>query len=333
MAIPVGRLHDGPARAPRRAAGPGAAGSSARRDGRGAARRARPGHDRRWSCAGSTPPSSERSSRARPPFWWRARGGPAPRGLRGDRARPQGRRGRGRPEHRSRRAHLHAARHGGADRRLQPARGRRRARRDRRPRRRRAARLFSEGEVRGSSDRYLRNALIAALACAPARRCGTPRGCSRWGRPAASGALRARVADRLLELPAYAELATFFADELPAQLADARATTTAKLDAPANKLARVLNSPAVKRVLLNDSLRIDFDGLIERREVLVVRGALGEVGAGNVAVLMQLLLGMLDAALGRVQDRRAARSDARRRAEDRRGAARDQRGVRRRRSP
>ena len=34
-----------------------------------------------------------------------------------------------------------------------------------------------------------------------------------------------------------------------------------------------------------------------------MRGALGEIGAGNVAVLMQLLLGMLDAALGRVQDR------------------------------
>jgi hypothetical protein len=57
-------------------------------------------------------------------------------------------------------------------------------------------------------------------------------------------------------------------------------------------------------VLLNDSLRIDLDGLIERSEVLVVRGALGEVGAGNVAVLLQLLLGMLDAALGRAQDRR-----------------------------
>jgi hypothetical protein len=104
-------------------------------------------------------------------------------------------------------------------------------------------------------------------------------------------------------MPAYAELATFFAHELPAQLADARATTTAKLDAPANKLARVLNSPAVKRILLNDSLRIDVDGVIERREVLVVRGALGEVGAGNVAVLMQLLVGMIDAALGRLQDR------------------------------
>jgi hypothetical protein len=162
--------------------------------------------------------------------------------------------------------------------------------------------LFADGEVRGSSDRYLRNAVIGALAF--------DRRSSLWdvGRLLEVGAegtaVRARVADRLAGLPEYAEVAAFLADELPVQLRDARATTTAKLDAPANKLARVLNSTSVKRVLLNESLRIDFDGLIERREVLIVRGALGELGAGNVSVLMQLLLGMLDAALGRAQDRR-----------------------------
>jgi hypothetical protein len=161
--------------------------------------------------------------------------------------------------------------------------------------------LFDEGEVRGSSDRYLRNALIAVLACGGS---ATLWDVARLLEVGDGGrAFRSRVAERLVELPQYAEVAAFLAEELPAQLADARATTTAKLDAPANKLARVLNSPAVKRVLLNDSLRIDFDRLIERREVLVVRGALGEIGAGNVAVLMQLLLGMLDAALGRLQDR------------------------------
>jgi hypothetical protein len=164
--------------------------------------------------------------------------------------------------------------------------------------------LFGEGEVRGSSDRYLRNAVIAVLACEPAATLWDVARLLEVGE--AGGAFRARVADRLLELPAYAELVTFLSQELPAQLADARATTTAKLDAPANKLARLLNSPAVKRVLLNDSLRIDLDGLIERAEVLIVRGALGEIGAGNVSVLMQLLLGMLDAALGRAQDRRDA---------------------------
>jgi hypothetical protein len=162
--------------------------------------------------------------------------------------------------------------------------------------------LFGDGEVRGSSDRYLRNAVIAVLACEPTATLWDVARLLEVGE--AGGVFRAQVAERLIELPAYAELATFLAHELPAQLADARATTTAKLDAPANKLARVLNSPAVKRVLLNDSLRIDFDRLIDRGEVLVVRGALGEIGAGNVAVLMQLLLGMLDAALSRVQDRR-----------------------------
>jgi len=161
--------------------------------------------------------------------------------------------------------------------------------------------LFADGEVRGSSDRYLRNALIAALAF--------DRESSLWDvarllEVGAEGtAARARVADRLSGAPEFAEVALFLAEELPVQLRDARSATTAKLDAPANKLARVLNSTSVKRILLNESLRIDFDRLIDRREVLVVRGALGELGPGNVSVLMQLLLGMLDAALGRAQDR------------------------------
>jgi hypothetical protein len=162
--------------------------------------------------------------------------------------------------------------------------------------------LFADGEVRGSSDRYLRNALIAALAY--------DRRASLWDVARllevgpAGVALRARVAHRLVAQPEFAEVVTFLAEELPGQLADARATTTAKLDAPANKLARVLNSSSVKRVLLNDSLTVDFDRLIDRREVLIVRGALGELGPGNVSVLMQLLVGMLDAALARAQDRR-----------------------------
>jgi Replication-relaxation len=103
-------------------------------------------------------------------------------------------------------------------------------------------------------------------------------------------------------LPEFKEISEFFTAELTAQLADARSTTTAKLDAPVNKLARLLNSPSIKRVLLNDSLRLDFDRVIAEQEVVVVKGALGAVGAGNTSVLMQLLVGMLDAALARQQD-------------------------------
>ena len=111
---------------------------------------------------------------------------------------------------------------------------------------------------------------------------------------------------RLRTQPEFKEISEFFTGELSAQLADARGTTTAKLDAPVNKLARLLNSPSIKRVLLNDSLRVSFDEVIANEEVLVVKGALGAMGAGNTSVLMQLLMGMLDAALARRQDGFAA---------------------------
>jgi hypothetical protein len=113
---------------------------------------------------------------------------------------------------------------------------------------------------------------------------------------------RRRVGGRVRALPEFKEISEFFTAELTAQLADARSMTTAKLDAPVNKLARLLNSSSIKRVLLNDSLRVDFDRVISGAEVLVVKGALGAMGAGNTAVLMQLLVGMLDAALARQQD-------------------------------
>ncbi len=115
-------------------------------------------------------------------------------------------------------------------------------------------------------------------------------------------AYRRAVAARVRALPELKEISGFFTSELTAQLADARSATTSKLDAPVNKLARLLNSPSIKRVLLNDSLLVDLDRVISGGEVLIVKGALGAMGAGNTSVLMQLLVGMLDAALARQQD-------------------------------
>ncbi len=160
--------------------------------------------------------------------------------------------------------------------------------------------LFSDADIRASSDRYLRNAIIAVLAHDPRS--------SLWdaARLLSVGeegyAYRARVGAHVRTQPEYREIAQFFTAELAAQLADSRSTTTAKLDAPVNKLARLLNSPSIKRVLLNESLAVDFDRVIAGHEVLVVKGALGSMGAGNTSVLMQLLVGMLDAALARQQD-------------------------------
>ncbi len=160
--------------------------------------------------------------------------------------------------------------------------------------------LFSDGDIKASSDRYLRNAIIAVLAY---DRESTLWDAARLLSVGEEGyAYRSRVAGRLRAQPEFKEISEFFTGELSAQLADARGTTTAKLDAPVNKLARLLNSPSIKRVLLNDSLRVSFDEVIENGEVLVVKGALGTMGAGNTSVLMQLLVGMLDAALARRQD-------------------------------
>ena len=160
--------------------------------------------------------------------------------------------------------------------------------------------LFDEADIRASSDRYLRNAVIAVLAH---DRTSTLWDAARLLSVGEEGyAYRRAVGTSVRLLPELKEISTFFTSELTAQLADARSATTAKLDAPVNKLARLLNSPSIKRVLLNDSLRVDFDRVIARGEVLIVKGALGSMGAGNTSVVMQLLVGMLDAALARQQD-------------------------------
>ena len=160
--------------------------------------------------------------------------------------------------------------------------------------------LFDDADIRASSDRYLRNAIIAVLAY---DRSSTLWDAARLLSVGEEGySYRARVGARIRTLPEFKEISEFFTAELTAQLADARSMTTAKLDAPVNKLARLLNSQSIKRVLLNDSLRVDLDRVIAGGEVLVVKGALGVMGAGNTSVLMQLLVGMLDAALARQQD-------------------------------
>jgi hypothetical protein len=160
--------------------------------------------------------------------------------------------------------------------------------------------LFTDADIRASSDRYLRNAVIAVLANDAS---ATLWDAARLLSVGQEGyAYRARVGANVRGMPELKEISEFFTAELATQLSDARATTTSKLDAPVNKLARLLNSASLKRVLLNRSLRVDLDRVIAGGEVLIVKGALGTMGTGNTAVLMQMLLGMLDAALARQQD-------------------------------
>ena len=179
--------------------------------------------------------------------------------------------------------------------------------------------LFDEGDIRASSDRYLRNAIIAVLAY---DRRATLWDAVRLLSVTEEGyAYRTRVGQHLRGLPEFKEIGDFFTEELRAQLRDAKSMTTSKLDAPVNKAARLLNSPSIKRVLQNTSLTVDFDRIIAGGEVLVVKGALGAVGTGNTSVLMQLLIGHARRRALTPAGRRERRAASGRGAEDRRGAA------------
>jgi hypothetical protein len=159
--------------------------------------------------------------------------------------------------------------------------------------------LSADSDAPAAGDRHLRNAVITVRAHDPN---ATLWDVARLLSVGEDGyAYRARVGAHLRELPEREEIAELFIAELAAQLADSRSTTTARLDAPFSKLARLLGSPSIKRVLLGDSL--DLDRVIAERAVLIVKGAPGAMGTAGTSALMQLLLGMLDAALARQRER------------------------------
>ena len=90
--------------------------------------------------------------------------------------------------------------------------------------------LFSDSDIRASSDRYLRNAIIAVLAY--------ERSSSLWdaARLLSVGeegyAYRRAVGAKVRELPALREIAQFFTSELSAQLADASARSRQRSSRP-----------------------------------------------------------------------------------------------------
>ena len=83
--------------------------------------------------------------------------------------------------------------------------------------------LFSDADIRASSDRYLRNAIIAVLAF---DRASTLWDAARLLSVGEEGyAYRNSVGARVRTLPEFKEISEFFTSELSAQLADARTAT------------------------------------------------------------------------------------------------------------
>ena len=84
--------------------------------------------------------------------------------------------------------------------------------------------LFTDADIRASSDRYLRNAIIAVLAF---DRSSTLWDAARLLSVGEEGyAYRSAVGSRVRTLPEFKEISTFFTSELTAQLADSRSMTT-----------------------------------------------------------------------------------------------------------
>lgn len=159
----------------------------------------------------------------------------------------------------------------------------------------------AEGDIKGSSDRYLRQAAQAAIG---ASRRGVVEGPpTLWHMyrmllpPEVS--FRERVVEALFADPWFTDTATFFGRELPNDLANAAAQTNAKLDAPRNKLLRLMVESLDK--VLRHPIQLSLDEVIARREVLIVDGKMGTFGADNCRVMMQFVLTALYGALQRAQ--------------------------------
>jgi hypothetical protein len=160
-----------------------------------------------------------------------------------------------------------------------------------------------EGDIRGSSDRYLRQAAQAAIG---GSRCGAIEGpptlwhMYRMLMPSET-AFRDHVVAGILSDSRFVDTATFFGRELPTDLRESRMQTVAKLDAPRNKLLRLMVESLDK--VLRHPHQLSLDDVVRNKEVLVVDGKMGTFGADNCRVMMQFILNTLYGALQRQQQR------------------------------
>jgi Replication-relaxation len=161
--------------------------------------------------------------------------------------------------------------------------------------------VHADGDIRGSSDRYLRQAAQAAVGASRAGVVDGPPTLWHMYRMLLPNetSFREHVVEALYRDSRMTETASFFGRELPGDLEAAASQTSAKLDAPRNKLLRLMVDSLDK--VLRHPVQFSFDEIIRRREVLIVDGKMGTFGTDNCRVMMQFLLSGLYGALQRQQ--------------------------------
>ena len=158
-----------------------------------------------------------------------------------------------------------------------------------------------EGDIRGSSDRFLRQAAQAAVGAGQAGVLPGP--ASLWDMYRmllpSEVAFRERVVQALYSDPRFTDTVTFFGRDLPHDLRETTVNATSKLDAPRNKLLRLLVESLDK--VLRHPVQLSLDEVVRNREILIVDGKMGTFGPDNCRVMMQFILNMLYGALQRQQ--------------------------------
>lgn len=152
---------------------------------------------------------------------------------------------------------------------------------------------FPEGSIMQSADRFLRNAAMAV--------CAVEQRPSFWHmhellEPRQSD-YRDRVVALLQQKPEQAALAMYWGRTFPEMWMDAtRGQLAMALDSPRNKIERLCTTPGLDK-LLRHPFSVDLGEIIRRCEVLIVNGALGQVGEQNAALVLQLILQLIHQAL------------------------------------
>jgi hypothetical protein len=161
--------------------------------------------------------------------------------------------------------------------------------------------VVAEGDIRGSSDRYLRQAAQATIAAARAGVLSEPPSLWHMYRMLLPSEVefREHVVNAIYGDHRFVDTTTFFARDLPNDLRDALVNTTSKLDAPRNKILRLMVEGLDK--VLRHPVQLSIDDLIRERGILIVDGKMGTFGSDNCRVMMQFILSMLYGALQRQQ--------------------------------
>jgi hypothetical protein len=147
------------------------------------------------------------------------------------------------------------------------------------------------GAIQAASDSFLRQAVAAV--------CAVERRPTLWHVYAmldfGESAYRRTVVRRLRNTPGAEFAHQYWRREFPALLKD-RGFAAQALNPARNKLERLISTREID-TLLRHPATLDLEGILERREILIVAGAKAAVGEDNTVLVTQLLLQLLHRAI------------------------------------